>query len=59
MQPSTHVTHIPEMGVTESSVRFFVRVAADEFTRENVVDIEPFPPSGYFSSISQATQGFI
>jgi hypothetical protein len=28
MQPSTHVTHIPEVGTTEPSVRFFVRVAA-------------------------------
>jgi len=36
MHPSTQVTHIPELGVTESSVLFFVRVAADELTLENV-----------------------
>jgi hypothetical protein len=34
MQPSTQVTHIPELGVTEPSVLFFVRVAAEEFTLE-------------------------
>jgi hypothetical protein len=39
MQPSTQVTHIPDAGVTDSSVLFFVRVAADEFTLDNVLDI--------------------
>src|SRR4030066_1807249 len=35
MQPSTQVTHIPEMDVTESSVLFFVRVAAEALTLES------------------------
>jgi hypothetical protein len=39
MQPSTQVTHIPEDGVTESSVLFFVRVAADEFVLDSVVNM--------------------
>jgi len=39
MQPSTQVTHIPDWGVTESSVRFFVSVAAELLTLENVFDI--------------------
>jgi hypothetical protein len=39
MQPSTQVTHIPEQGVTDPSVLFFVNVAADEFTLDRVVDI--------------------
>jgi hypothetical protein len=34
MQPSTHVTHIPEDGTTESSVLFLVRVAAEAFGLE-------------------------
>jgi hypothetical protein len=34
MQPSTQVTHMPEAGTTESSVRFLVRVAAEAFTFE-------------------------
>jgi hypothetical protein len=34
MQPSTQVTHIPDEGVIEPSVLFFVSVAADEFTLE-------------------------
>jgi hypothetical protein len=42
MQPSTHVTHIPEDGVTEPSVLFLVSVAADELTREYVIDIRSF-----------------
>jgi hypothetical protein len=33
--PSTHVTHIPDIGVTEPSVRFFVSVAAEEFILDN------------------------
>jgi hypothetical protein len=45
MQPSTQVTHIPEMVVTESSVRFLVKVAAEELIRENVEDIIPDTPS--------------
>jgi len=36
MQPSTQVTHMPEAGTTESSVRFFVNVAADELILEYV-----------------------
>jgi hypothetical protein len=43
MQPSTQVTHIPEFGVTEPSVRFLVKVAADELILESVMDIV-FPP---------------
>jgi hypothetical protein len=39
IHPSTQVTHIPEVGVIESSVLFFVSVAADEFTLESVRDI--------------------
>jgi hypothetical protein len=39
MQPSTHVTHIPEAGTTEPSVLFLVKVAAEAFTFENVSDI--------------------
>jgi hypothetical protein len=39
IQPSTHVTHIPDIGVTESSVRFFVSVAADEFTLDSDISI--------------------
>jgi hypothetical protein len=34
MQPSTQVTHIPDDGVTEPSVLFFVKVAAEELTLE-------------------------
>jgi hypothetical protein len=34
MQPSTQVVHIPLMELIESSVRFFVSVAAEEFRRE-------------------------
>jgi hypothetical protein len=37
MHPSTQVTHMPDSGVTEPSVRFFVRVAADEFTLDSVI----------------------
>jgi hypothetical protein len=32
MQPSTHVTHMPEAGTTDISVLFFVSVAALAFT---------------------------
>jgi hypothetical protein len=47
MQPSTHVTHIPDDGVIESSVLFFVKVAAEAFTLEKVLAIvfTPFPYS--------------
>src|SRR5512137_2929324 len=34
MQPSTQVTHMPEAGTIDPSVRFLVRVAAEEFTRD-------------------------
>jgi hypothetical protein len=34
MQPSTQVTHIPLTALIESSVRFFVNVAAEAFKRE-------------------------
>ncbi len=43
MQPSTQVVHMPELGDIEPSVRFFVRVAADAFILESVMDIF-FPP---------------
>jgi hypothetical protein len=33
MHPSTQVVHMPLKGLTESSVRFLVSVAADEFSR--------------------------
>jgi len=39
MQPSTHVTHIPEIGVTDPSVRFFVSVAADEFNLDSDIEV--------------------
>jgi hypothetical protein len=39
IHPSTQVTHIPDEGTTESSVRFFVRVAAEALILENVVDM--------------------
>jgi hypothetical protein len=39
MQPSTQVTHIPEAGTTDPSVRFLVRVAAEELTLESVIAI--------------------
>jgi hypothetical protein len=42
MQPSTHVTHMPEAGTTEPSVRFLVRVAAEAFTFESDIWISPF-----------------
>jgi hypothetical protein len=35
MQPSTQVTHMPEAGVTDPSVLFFVSVAAEELTLES------------------------
>jgi hypothetical protein len=31
MQPSTHVTHMPLVGLIDPSVRFFVSVAALRF----------------------------
>jgi hypothetical protein len=37
MQPSTQVTHMPEAGTMEPSVRFLVRVAAEAFVLENVM----------------------
>jgi hypothetical protein len=39
MHPSTHVTHIPEIDEMEPSVLFFVSVAAEEFIRENLIDM--------------------
>jgi hypothetical protein len=38
MQPSTQVTHIPEIEEMEPSVRFLVRVAADELSLVSVND---------------------
>jgi hypothetical protein len=38
IQPSTQVTHIPDEGVIEPSVRFFVSVAAEEFIRDSEYD---------------------
>jgi len=32
---------MPELGVTECSVRFFVRVAAEEFTLERDIQVPP------------------
>jgi hypothetical protein len=34
MHPSTQVTHMPDEGVIDSSVRFLVKVAAEEFILE-------------------------
>jgi len=34
MQPSTQVTHIPDAGTIESSVRFLVKVAAEALILE-------------------------
>jgi hypothetical protein len=60
MQPSTQVTHIPDAGVMDSSVLFFVSVAADEFTLDNVDDIVySSAVCVYFFCISQATHGSI
>jgi hypothetical protein len=39
MHPSTQVTHMPEVETTDSSVRFFVSVAAEEFTLESEANI--------------------
>jgi hypothetical protein len=39
MQPSTQVVHIPLKGLMESSVRFLVSVAAEEFSREYVIEV--------------------
>src|ERR1017187_6928229 len=41
MQPSTQVTHMPDAGTTDPSVRFLVRVAAEEFTFESDIWISP------------------
>jgi len=46
MQPSTQVAHIPDAGTTEPSVRFFVRVAAEEFILESVSVIEVYSFTG-------------
>ena len=49
------VTHIPDPGVIESSVRFFVKVAAEAFTLDNVfVMVYPLLLT---LEISHATQG--
>jgi hypothetical protein len=45
MQPSTHVTHIPEPDVTDPSVRFLVSVAADAFNLELGANIRGLPIS--------------
>src|SRR5512133_1113871 len=39
MQPSTQVVHIPLNGLTESSVRFLVSVAAEAFRRVKVMTL--------------------
>src|SRR5512139_1680598 len=37
MQPSTHVTHMPEVGTIEPGVRFLVSVAAVALILDNVI----------------------
>src|SRR5690348_8469482 len=41
MQPSTQVVHIPLNGLTESSVRFLVSVAAEALRRVKVMAVSP------------------
>jgi hypothetical protein len=59
MHPSTQVTHIPEAGTTDPSVRFLVSVAADELTFESeanmAISLSGKRPQSFL--ISQATQG--
>jgi len=54
MQPSTQVTHIPEACTIESSVLFFVNVAADALIRDNDIGYAPFPFSILFDLTSHA-----
>jgi hypothetical protein len=43
IQPSTQVTHIPLNGTIESSVLFFVNVAAEAFILDNEgISFSPF-----------------
>jgi len=42
MQPSMQVTHMPDAGVIDPSVRFFVRVALDVLTLEKDIYHAPF-----------------
>jgi len=56
MHPSTQVTHMPDAGTMDSSVLFFVNVAAEAFTFECSISLHSFF-AAYF--ISQATQGFM
>src|SRR3972149_4534940 len=57
MQPSTHVTHMPEAGTIDPSVRFFVSVAADVLVLESDIGlVSLFSPDQLFR-ISQATHG--
>jgi hypothetical protein len=48
---------MPDMGVIDPSVLFLVRVAAEEFIRENPIDFLSLV--FYFEFISQATHGAI
>jgi len=48
MQPSTQVTHIPDIGVIDPSVLFFVSVAADLLTADIVEDIRFLRNAMYF-----------
>jgi len=58
MQPSTQVTHMPEAGTIEPSVRFLVSVAAEVLTRENVAIMGMgLLGTQWPSRISHATQG--
>jgi hypothetical protein len=43
MQPSTQVTHMPEVGTTEPSVLFFVSVAAEAFILDSDIFGFSFP----------------
>jgi len=69
MHPSIQVTHIPLIGVTDSSVRFFAKVAADLFGFDKLIYFSLlffnyflFTFFLFFSSSSfsfkQAAQGF-
>jgi hypothetical protein len=56
MQPSTHVTHMPEAGTIEPSVRFFVSVAAEALILESDIGSSSYLLRQPFR-ISQATHG--
>jgi hypothetical protein len=45
---------MPDAGVMDPSVLFLVRVAAEAFIRESVVDINSIPPSVYGLAIHAA-----